>query len=132
MKKLLIALLVCAGLASAQGIRVKTATIAKDASLSSAVNIDHCSPIRIIVPTIDSASLTLQHSDDGTAYANVYDKAGNEVTLVTATGARVVILNPNDYFNMKYLKIRSGTASSPVNQTTAAVTFSVVCQMVVN
>lgn len=130
MKKFLIALLVCAGIASAQSYRAVTVTIADEASLSSAAELKFCSPVRLELPTIDSAALTFQVSEDGTTYRNYYDEYGTEITIPASTGARIIRLNPSEWWNLRFMKIRSGTAASAVNQTTAAVSIKIVCQMV--
>lgn len=64
-----------------------------------------------------TANLTLQGSLDGVNFANVYDKSGNEVVL-TAAASRLIQLNSSEFVHgYVKLKIRSGTAASPVNQT---------------
>lgn len=130
MKKLILTLCVFAALASAQSYRAVTVTIAKDASLSGAAELKFCSPVRLEFPTTDSAAWTFQVSEDGTTYRNYYDEFGAEVTIPASTGARIVRLNPGEWWNLRYMKIRSGTAASAVNQTTAAVSIKIVCQMV--
>jgi hypothetical protein len=130
LKIILLALCVFAGLASAQAYRAVNVTIAQGASLSAAANLGFCSVMRMELPTIDSAALTFQISEDGTTYRNYYDEFGSEVSVPASTGARIVRFNPGDLRNIRYIKIRSGTAASAVNQTTAAVSIRVVCQMI--
>lgn len=91
-------------------------TIASGASLSAAVHLAAGMLLGVILPAVwTAANLTLQASADGVTYADVYDKAGNEVTI-TAAASRCITLDPWDFAGVRYLKIRSGTASVPVNQ----------------
>jgi hypothetical protein len=112
-----------------QSYRYKQVTIAADGNLSSAADLGYCSPVRLEVPTIVSASLTFQLSEDGVTYRNLYDEFGTEVTVTASTGNRIIRLNPAEWWNALRIKIRSGTAATPVTQT-SAVTIGIVCQMV--
>ena len=101
----------------------KTATIAKDASLSDAVEIAGYHYMGIVMPAAwtTSATLTFQVSADGTTYQNLYDDSGAEVTV---SGVAASISISLDALALKlapwnYIKIRSGTASSAVNQAAA-------------
>lgn len=64
-----------------------------------------------------AANITFQASANGDTFYDVYDSAGTEVS-VTAVQARYIVLDPTarGFF---HLKVRSGTAATPVNQTTA-------------
>ena len=63
-----------------------------------------------------TANLTMQVGEDGAAWSNVYDAAGNEVTL-TVSGAGTYIALPAGAFNaLGYFRLRSGTSGTPVNQ----------------
>jgi len=56
---------------------------------------------------------------DGT-YLPVYGPTGTEVKLTTGTSSKVILMVPGsvgDLDNLRYLKLRSGTEASPVNQT---------------
>jgi hypothetical protein len=127
--RLAVCLVVLAGSAFAQSYRYRQVTIAADGNLSGAANLGYCSPVRLEVPTIVSASLTFQLSEDGVTYRNLYDEFGTEVTVTASTGNRIIRLNPSEFWNTLNIKIRSGTAASPVTQT-SAVTIGIVCQMV--
>ena len=97
----------------------KTGTITNGTSLSGAIDCSAGRPSRIAMPsTWDSANLTFQASADGTTYNNLYDSSGNEYT-VTAAASRSILLPLADFISIRYLKIRSGTSGSPVNQTTS-------------
>lgn len=65
-----------------------------------------------------AANLTFQVSTDDATYQNLYDDAGNEVT-VTAADSRFITLDTaqrSNYDGIRFIKIRSGTSGSPVNQ----------------
>jgi len=62
-----------------------------------------------------TANLTLQASADGTNYHNLYQDDGTEYT-VSAAASRHIILNPAEFAGIRFLKLRSGTSSSAVNQ----------------
>lgn len=103
------------------------ATIAEGAALSNAVSLDGYKYFTILMPAQwTAASLTFQGSIDGTTYYNLYTD-GSEVTESVAAGnAYAVNMNALAFASLKYLKIRSGTAATPVNQA-AARTISIVC-----
>jgi len=95
---------------------VATATIANGASLSGAVD---CSAGRlgaIVMPASwTTANLTFSSSVDGVTYNDKKDSVGNEYT-VTAAASQFITLNPQDFLHDRYIKIRSGTSGTPVNQ----------------
>ena len=96
--------------------RTVAVTIASGASLSGAAAIGDSSVIGVLMPAAwTAASLTFQVSVDGTNYYNLYDDAGSEVTAQAST-SRCVLLEPKQFIGFRYLKIRSGTAASAVNQ----------------
>lgn len=93
-----------------------TATIANNASLSDAVTLGAYRATALLMPAgWTAASITFQVSVDGTNYYNLYDAAGNEKTITVST-SRAVYLPTDDFLGFKYMKIRSGTAGSPVTQ----------------
>lgn len=93
-----------------------TVDIANGASLSDAGRLRGMVPIAIVIPaTWTAANLTFQGSVDGVTYVDVYKDDGTERT-VTAAASRFIVLTPQDWFPFEYLKIRSGTTGSPVNQ----------------
>lgn len=88
--------------------------------LSAAINIGGTVPVAIVIAgTWAAANLTFSGSStqDGTFY-NLYDSSGNELT-VTAAASRHIILTPANFASLNWLKIRSGTSGTPVNQTGA-------------
>jgi hypothetical protein len=101
------------------------AVIANGASLSGAVALGAGAPVAIATPAAwTAANLTFQGSVDGTTFLNLYDDAGTEVT-VTAAVDRYIALSASLFAGCRFLKIRSGTAGTPVNQG-AARTLTVV------
>ena len=98
----------------------QTVTIAAAASLSEAVDLRGMMLLAIFMPAAwDAAVLTFMGSPTlGGTYLPIYDDASNEVTVPVAAGKAVAIdaallkLAP-----FRYIKIRSGTAATPVAQT---------------
>jgi hypothetical protein len=95
-----------------------TATIASGASLSSEVRVPGGKAVvAILMPaTWTTANLTFSVSFDGATYQNLYDDLGSEVTVVAATGDRVIRLMPSEWWAAPFFKLRSGTSGTPVNQ----------------
>lgn len=91
--------------------------IANGASLSAEILLPVATPVAIMFPaTWTAANLTFQaRPDGGDTYGNVYDASAVELTVGGAAG-RFIVLPPMSFTGIKYLKIRSGTAGSPVNQ----------------
>ena len=100
-----------------EAIVTRSVTIANGASLSNALaDVDGAAIVGIIMPAAwTAANLTLQMSHDDTTFNNVYDETGTEKTIVAST-SRYILLNPADFLGCNGLKIRSGTAVTPVNQ----------------
>lgn len=93
-----------------------TVTIANGQSLSGAVNLSGFTLIGIDLPaTWTTANLTLQASIDNSTWDNVFDSTGTEVTI-SAAASRFILLNPADFVAIRYLRLRSGTSGTPVNQ----------------
>lgn len=98
-------------------------TIASGASLSSAISLQsnattYCGLriFGIIMPSEwTSANLTFQVSADGVTYQNLYDANGTEITVV-AGASRTIQLDPAVFAAIPYIKVRSGTSGTAVNQ----------------
>lgn len=91
-------------------------TIANGASQSDAIRLNGSALVGIELPAAwTTANLTLLASNDNSTFNPVYDSAGTEVTI-TAAASRYVVLQPGLFFGMEWLKLRSGTAGTPVNQ----------------
>jgi hypothetical protein len=119
-------------------VKVVTFTIAASGSLSGAVDMSACTPARIVINQADSATgwttanLTFQTLETGgTAYGNLYDQFGAEVTVSVPSGAGAdpvtIILSPADWWVMRYMKIRSGTKDTPVTQAAERL-IKVICR----
>lgn len=95
-------------------IHTTTAVIAASAALSNAVYVGAGKLVAIITPASwDAATLTFQGSADGVTYNNIYDGTGSE-TEFQADAARLISVD--DYSGTLWIKVRSGTSGSPVNQ----------------
>lgn len=91
------------------------ATIANGTSLSGVIDLGASKLVAIQMPAAwTAAALTFQASIDGTNYFDVYDNA-TERSYTTAA-SRMLVLQMADWVGVKYLKIRSGTTGTPVNQ----------------
>ena len=114
-------------------IYTRTATIASGQSLSGAVDLFAARTREEYDPTLaaiqmpaawTSAKITFQVSNDGETYGNLYKKDGSTEHEVDVSGytaassgvVRTVQLEPQLFFGFRYMKIRSGTAASPVSQ----------------
>ena len=96
-----------------------TVTIANGASLSGALDLHGCHVVAIAMSAAwTAAALTFQGSADGTTYYNVYDDAGNELSLTTAALRYVVFDNDtkDNLSGIRWIKVRSGTAATAANQ----------------
>lgn len=94
---------------------VLSVVIANGASLSGAAEIGAGTLIGIQLPTIDNAALSFQGSADGVTYVEALDASSAAVSVAASTGARY-IKAPADLAGIPFLKVRSGTSGSPVNQ----------------
>lgn len=99
--------------------RQATATIANGASLSGAVCLGQGVPLSIQMPSaFTGTALTFQGSNDNSTYQNLYDDAGNELT-VTVAASRNVLLPASALAGWTFLKVRSGTSGSPTTEAAA-------------
>lgn len=97
-------------------LSTQSITIANGASLSSAIDLQGTSVVAIQMPSAwTAANLTFQGSNDDSTFDNLYDSSGTEVQ-VTAAASRYIAITPTNFQGVRYLKIRSGTSGSAVNQ----------------
>lgn len=95
------------------------AVIAEGAALSGAINLGGASLAGFQMPADwTAANLTFQGSATGETFYNLYDKNGNEVTVIAADD-RYIQVDVADFAGIKHLKVRSGTSGSAVNQVAA-------------
>jgi hypothetical protein len=104
------------------GLTLNPAVIAPAASLSGPVSLGALPLVGIAMPAVwTAAALTFQVSPDGgTTWLELYDGAGNEVTLMAAAGQFVMPGATYAWAGINMLKVRSGTAAAAVTQTPGA------------
>jgi hypothetical protein len=93
------------------------ASIANGQSLSSEfIDLKGLSLVGLLMPAAwTAATMTLVMSHDAATSYNVFDGDGTEVELTVSAG-QYIKLSPSDFAGIHFLKLRSGTASAPVNQ----------------
>lgn len=110
------------------GISSVSFQITSGTAISASIDLQGYGVVAIIMPASwDAADLTFQGSHDNITFYNVYDGlggTGNEL-VERAAASRYIITDPDDFKGMHYIKVRSGTGTSPVNQT-ATRTLSLV------
>ena len=107
------------------GITLNPATIAAGTALSGPCALGALTLVGISMPAVwNAAPLTFQVSPDGgVTWQELFDGAGNEVTITAAAGQFVIPLADPSYLwrGINMVQVRSGTASAPVNQAAGAV-----------
>ena len=94
----------------------KTATIANGASLSDAVDLTGLSVIGIVMPaTWTTATLSFQGSHDGSTYQELKDEFDTLLSYNPLVACNRSV-DPTHLLPWRYIKVRSGTAASAVNQ----------------
>ena len=106
------------------GITLNPAVIAAGQSLSGPCALGALTLVGISMPAAwSTAALTFQVSPDGgTTWQELYDGAGNAVTVQAAAGQFVIPLAEPSYNwrGINMVHVRSGTAGSPVVQSAGA------------
>ncbi|CAN2532520.1 hypothetical+protein [Methylocapsa aurea] len=94
------------------------ATILNGAALSGAVDLKEMRLSAIIMPAAwTAAALTFAVSADGATYYPLYDATGGaEASWTVAAGLYIANSNFALWKDIRFIKLRSGTAASPVNQ----------------
>ncbi len=94
------------------------ATIANGQSLSTGVPLGAKSLVGIAMPAAwDAAGLTFQVSvDDRATWLDLVDTSGTALAA-TVAAAQFVQIDPTKWKGINNVKVRSGTAGAPVNQT---------------
>ena len=91
-------------------------TIANGASLSGAVDLRGYVPYGIEMPSAwTAAGLSFEVSSDGVNYLDLYDDTA-EYTLAADASRAIGFPGANIFVGFKYIKVRSGTSGTPVNQ----------------
>ncbi len=105
--------------AAKNALATVSATIANGASLSGVVDIGEGRVLCAIDMPADwtAANLTFQAStaSDGT-FDSLYDQYGTEKTVTAAEDRYIPLDDPAFWLGVRYVKVRSGTAASAVNQ----------------
>lgn len=95
----------------------KSAVIASGQSLSAAIDLEQLNIATILFPASwDAADITFQTSPDGVTYGDLIDDKDAEVKRTPVAG-KAMGINIPELSGVRFLKIRSGTSASPVNQT---------------
>jgi hypothetical protein len=104
------------------GIHSYPATIAAGQSLSGPVATGVDTLVGLSMPAAwTAASITFQVSPDGgTTWQELYDGAGNEITITSAAG-QFIQMTSYLWRGMNMFRLRSGTSVAPVVQVAAAV-----------
>lgn len=98
-----------------------TAAIALNGNLSGAIDVGDGGLMALqLSSTWVTASITFQASSDlnGT-YVEAVDSNATAISISSIAASQYIALNAAVFAGMRYIKIRSGTAGSPVTQTTA-------------
>lgn len=96
-------------------ITTPTVTILSGQSLSGPGYIGAGQLVAIQMPAAwDAADLTFQGSVDGTNFFNLFDGGGNEVDFQAAASEQITV---DKFRGAIWIKVRSGTSGTPVNQT---------------
>jgi hypothetical protein len=107
------------------------ATIAAGATgLSAAVKVDdRQSIVGFVMPASwVAAGLTFQTSVDGGVTWKEVTKSDGTALAYTVAADKYIVAAPGDWLGVRWLKVRSGTSGTPVNQTGGAVITIVVAQ----
>ena len=99
-------------------VTTATATIASGTSLSGAADLGTGRIVGLVIPASwTSAAITFQGSADGSTYFDLYDDAiERTIASGSVAASRFLALSLGDWLGIRAVKLRSGTAASPVNQ----------------
>lgn len=108
-------------------LNIVPVTISNGTSLSAGIDLSNYGFVTgIVMPAAwDAANLTFQSSHDNSTWNNVYDDVGTEYT-VTAAASRRINTTLTNFIGIRFLKVRSGTSGTAVNQTADRV-LQLVC-----
>ena len=112
-----------------RGRTLVAVTIPAGASLSGDVNVNDLQIVGIQMPAgWDAAGIAFAALlGDGTTFGKVQDAAGTEVVITSPAAATYVAIAPTvATIGLGRIRVRSGTAAVPVNQTADRV-FALVC-----
>jgi len=94
--------------------------IAKGAALSDAVDLNQSRLVGLMLPDgWDTADVTFQVSIDGATYVDLFTPTAEfKIATGVAAASRQYILDIHETPGIRFLKVRSGVAATPVNQST--------------
>ena len=99
------------------GAQIFSAIIDAGGSLSPAVDLIDTRLFGFQMPSAwTTAAMTFSVSADGVTYNDLYDDTGAEVNLTVSASKFIVLSNPQRFLGIRYIKVRSGTTGSAVNQ----------------
>jgi hypothetical protein len=102
-------------------------TIASGASISDSLDLEGKIPVAVIMPAAWTAAvLTFQISMDNSNWYDLHDRYG-EITQSVAAEV-ISVLEPASFLGARYLKVRSGTSGTGVNQA-AERSMTLVCSL---
>lgn len=108
-------------------VEARSVVIASGAALSGSVDLGGGKLVGIDVPASwTAANLTLQTSADGTDWFDAYEASGSEIVL-TAAVSRHIVVPMAQTMGFRFLRVRSGTGGTPVNQGAARTLGLRVC-----
>lgn len=92
---------------------------ATDDAITSAINLAGHILVGVIMPaTWTAAGITFEVSDtEAGTYVDLYDTSGAELALSAAASIYLAV-DPVNFYGVNFLKVRSGTSATPVDQTT--------------
>lgn len=92
-------------------------TIASGTSLSAATDLGPYRVFAIVPPTSwTAASLTFQGSSNGVDFYDLFDDTGTEISVTVTASKYIILTAPVKLLGLRWLKVRSGTTGTPVNQ----------------
>ncbi|MCW5976848.1 MAG: hypothetical protein KIT09_02165 [Bryobacteraceae bacterium] len=126
-KSVVLLALLASSLIAAEPARFIPVTIPADETLSSAVDLSERVLVGIAMPAAwDAADLTLQMSPDGGAtWLDVLNAVGVEESVAAEAG-RYFHVDAAHFRGIRYIRLRSGTSASPVEQAEARTLILVV------
>jgi len=99
------------------GIAPVTATISSGTSLSGVIDLGIDTAMAIVMPAAwTAAAVTFQVSLDNVTWSNLKNKSDDSEYTCTVSQGNSYTLPFTDFVPYRYIKIRSGTAATPVNQ----------------
>ena len=92
-------------------------TIAATEAVSNAVNIGEKLLCGVQMPAAwTAADLTFEVSLDGVTWKSLTSTSGAEITVASPAAGALIALDPSDYLLAQLVRVRSGTAETPVAQ----------------